>query len=135
MESAGGGSVRKTKFDDYVTHALSRNIVRMVLGLLTFFGWHQLSRGIRHQFGRTTSLLFMMVSSVQFHWLFYAGRTLPNTFALAIGKVLFPSLILVSLNSLVCISKQKSIFSLSFSQCGLLVLDESVFAKIFTVQT
>ncbi|KAK3818556.1 MAG: Alg9-like mannosyltransferase family-domain-containing protein [Benniella sp.] len=68
---------------------LGQSIVRVVLGLLTFFGWHQLSRGIRHQFGTTISLLFMMVSSVQFHWLFYAGRTLPNTFALAIVNVAF----------------------------------------------
>lgn len=45
-----------------------------------------MSRGIRHQFGRTVSILFMVVSASQFHWLFYAGRTLPNTFALSIGK-------------------------------------------------
>lgn len=61
-------------------------IVRMVLGLFTFFGWHQLSLGVNHQFGKTVSRLFMVISAAQFHWLFYAGRTLPNTFALAIGK-------------------------------------------------
>ncbi|KAG0047964.1 dolichyl-P-Man:Man(7)GlcNAc(2)-PP-dolichol alpha-1,6-mannosyltransferase [Gryganskiella cystojenkinii] len=64
-------------------------IVRLVLGLFTFFGWHQLSQGIRHQFGRTVSRLFMIVSAVQFHWLFYAGRTLPNTFALTIVNLAF----------------------------------------------
>ncbi|KAF9988165.1 dolichyl-P-Man:Man(7)GlcNAc(2)-PP-dolichol alpha-1,6-mannosyltransferase [Modicella reniformis] len=31
----------------------------------------------------------MLVSSVQFHWLFYAGRTLPNTFALTIVNVAY----------------------------------------------
>lgn len=64
-------------------------LVRSVLGLFTFLGWHQMSRGIRHQFGRTVSVLFMAVSASQFHWLFYAGRTLPNTFALSIGKDVF----------------------------------------------
>ncbi|KAK3846785.1 MAG: Alg9-like mannosyltransferase family-domain-containing protein [Linnemannia gamsii] len=64
-------------------------IVRSVLGLFTFLGWHQMSRGIRHQFGRTVSLLFMVVSASQFHWLFYAGRTLPNTFALSIVNVAY----------------------------------------------
>ncbi|KAF9574050.1 dolichyl-P-Man:Man(7)GlcNAc(2)-PP-dolichol alpha-1,6-mannosyltransferase [Mortierella alpina] len=68
---------------------LGQIIVRTVLGLMTFFGWQQMSRGIRHQFGRTVSLLFMVVSGVQFHWLFYAGRTLPNTFALAIVNVAY----------------------------------------------
>ncbi|KAG0209718.1 dolichyl-P-Man:Man(7)GlcNAc(2)-PP-dolichol alpha-1,6-mannosyltransferase [Mortierella sp. GBA30] len=68
---------------------LGQVIVRAVLGVFTFVGWHQLSRGIRHQFGRTVSLLFMVVSAVQFHWLFYAGRTLPNTFALAIVNVAY----------------------------------------------
>ncbi|KAF9276986.1 dolichyl-P-Man:Man(7)GlcNAc(2)-PP-dolichol alpha-1,6-mannosyltransferase [Mortierella alpina] len=68
---------------------LGQIIVRTVLGLMTFFGWQQMSRGIRHQFGRTVSLLFMIVSGVQFHWLFYAGRTLPNTFALAIVNVAY----------------------------------------------
>ncbi|KAK5823238.1 Alg9-like mannosyltransferase family-domain-containing protein [Linnemannia elongata] len=64
-------------------------IVRSVLGLFTFLGWHQMSRGIRHQFGRTVSILFMVVSASQFHWLFYAGRTLPNTFALSIVNVAY----------------------------------------------
>ncbi|KAF9955678.1 dolichyl-P-Man:Man(7)GlcNAc(2)-PP-dolichol alpha-1,6-mannosyltransferase [Mortierella alpina] len=68
---------------------LGQIIVRIVLGLMTFSGWQQMSRGIRHQFGRTVSLLFMVVSGVQFHWLFYAGRTLPNTFALAIVNVAY----------------------------------------------
>ncbi|KAF9126219.1 hypothetical protein BGW39_006788 [Mortierella sp. 14UC] len=31
----------------------------------------------------------MVVSASQFHWLFYAGRTLPNTFALAIVNVAY----------------------------------------------
>ncbi|KAF9943053.1 dolichyl-P-Man:Man(7)GlcNAc(2)-PP-dolichol alpha-1,6-mannosyltransferase [Mortierella alpina] len=68
---------------------LGQIIVRTVLGLMTFSAWQQMSRGIRHQFGRTVSLLFMVVSGVQFHWLFYAGRTLPNTFALAIVNVAY----------------------------------------------
>ncbi|KAI7830234.1 Alg9-like mannosyltransferase family-domain-containing protein [Gamsiella multidivaricata] len=68
---------------------LGQIIVRTVLGVFTFLGWHQMSRGVRHQFGRTTGLLFMIVSGVQFHWLFYAGRTLPNTFALILVNVAY----------------------------------------------
>ncbi|KAF9304648.1 dolichyl-P-Man:Man(7)GlcNAc(2)-PP-dolichol alpha-1,6-mannosyltransferase [Mortierella antarctica] len=64
-------------------------IVRLVLGLFSFLGWYQMSKGIRSQFGKTTSQLFMVVSSCQFHWLFYAGRTLPNTFALCIVNVAY----------------------------------------------
>ncbi|KAF9203293.1 dolichyl-P-Man:Man(7)GlcNAc(2)-PP-dolichol alpha-1,6-mannosyltransferase [Haplosporangium sp. Z 27] len=64
---------------------LGQIIVRVALGLFTFMGWSQISLGISDQFGKVTSNLFLIVSSVQFHWLFYAGRTLPNTFALAIA--------------------------------------------------
>ncbi|KAF8937134.1 dolichyl-P-Man:Man(7)GlcNAc(2)-PP-dolichol alpha-1,6-mannosyltransferase, partial [Dissophora ornata] len=64
-------------------------VVRTVLGLFTFMGWHQVSRGIQHQFGKMTSVLFMLVSAVQFHWLFYASRTLPNTFALIFVNVAY----------------------------------------------
>ncbi|KAG0349628.1 hypothetical protein BGZ54_004304 [Gamsiella multidivaricata] len=62
-----------------------------------------MSRGVRHQFGRTTGLLFMIVSGVQFHWLFYAGRTLPNTFALILGLVsdLFRSEILLLMGPII----------------------------------
>ncbi|KAF9917138.1 hypothetical protein BX616_001837 [Lobosporangium transversale] len=52
-------------------------------------GWYQVSRGIQYQFGKLTSILFMIVSGVQFHWLFYAGRTLPNTFALIVVNVAY----------------------------------------------
>src|SRR5690349_20696464 len=62
------------------------SLVRVFLGLFSFLGWHQMSRGIRPQFGRTVSILFMVVSASQFHWLFYAGRSLPNIFAFSIGK-------------------------------------------------
>ncbi|KAG0033255.1 dolichyl-P-Man:Man(7)GlcNAc(2)-PP-dolichol alpha-1,6-mannosyltransferase [Podila clonocystis] len=68
---------------------LGQVIVRMVLGLFSFLGWYQMSKGIRSQFGKNTSQLFMVVSSCQFHWLFYAGRTLPNTFALCIVNVAY----------------------------------------------
>ncbi|KAF9169245.1 dolichyl-P-Man:Man(7)GlcNAc(2)-PP-dolichol alpha-1,6-mannosyltransferase [Mortierella sp. AD010] len=68
---------------------LSQIIVRTTLGLFTFMGWYQMTLGVRHQFGKVTSLLFLLVSSVQFHWLFYAGRTLPNTFALVIVNVAY----------------------------------------------
>ncbi|KAF9406067.1 dolichyl-P-Man:Man(7)GlcNAc(2)-PP-dolichol alpha-1,6-mannosyltransferase [Podila epigama] len=68
---------------------LGQIIVRSVLGLFSFAGWYFMGLGVRSQFGKTTSRLFLIVSSCQFHWLFYAGRTLPNTFALCIVNVAY----------------------------------------------
>ncbi|KAF9540194.1 dolichyl-P-Man:Man(7)GlcNAc(2)-PP-dolichol alpha-1,6-mannosyltransferase, partial [Lunasporangiospora selenospora] len=68
---------------------LNALIIRLALGLYTYFGWRQLGRGIQHQFGKNIRLLFMIVSSCQFHWMFYAGRTLPNIFALGLVNLAY----------------------------------------------
>ncbi|KAF9976937.1 dolichyl-P-Man:Man(7)GlcNAc(2)-PP-dolichol alpha-1,6-mannosyltransferase [Actinomortierella ambigua] len=64
-------------------------IVRLVLGAYTFFCWRVLRKAVQRQFGARAAQLFMFVSACQFHCLFYAGRTLPNIFALGLVNVAY----------------------------------------------
>mmetsp|Transcript_45746 Transcript_45746/g.106727 ORF Transcript_45746/g.106727 Transcript_45746/m.106727 type:complete len:665 (-) Transcript_45746:569-2563(-) len=54
--------------------------VRCVLGLLSCAALLKVQRATRRQFGANAARAFVLLTCVQFHWLFYASRTLPNTF-------------------------------------------------------
>lgn len=43
---------------------------------------------IRDKFGRQVETFFVILTSIQFHFLFYCSRPLPNILALGIGKFL-----------------------------------------------
>ncbi|KAJ9455381.1 putative Dol-P-Man:Man(7)GlcNAc(2)-PP-Dol alpha-1 [Diplonema papillatum] len=62
------------------THALF--CVRLVLGLLHCAGLISVGREARRLFGDETRSLFLLLTAVQFHGLYYASRTLPNSFAM-----------------------------------------------------
>lgn len=55
--------------------------VRCTLALASSLALCAVRRATARQIGRDAARAFVMLSAVQFHWLFYAGRTLPNTFA------------------------------------------------------
>ena len=56
-------------------------LVRCMLGLLSTSGLLQVMRATRRQYGYDAFRAFGVLSALQFHWLFYSSRTLPNTFA------------------------------------------------------
>ncbi|KAG0226838.1 dolichyl-P-Man:Man(7)GlcNAc(2)-PP-dolichol alpha-1,6-mannosyltransferase [Actinomortierella wolfii] len=71
-------------------------IVRLVLGAYIVLSWRVFRMAIHRQFGARTAHLFMFVSACQFHWLFYAGRTLPNIFALGLVNIAYSHWLLAS---------------------------------------
>ncbi|OQS05424.1 dolichyl-P-Man:Man(7)GlcNAc(2)-PP-dolichyl-alpha-1,6-mannosyltransferase [Thraustotheca clavata] len=69
----------------YVLSKASMQIVaRAMLWLLVFFAWRVLKRTIGTVYGHYTAKAFSTLTAVQFHWIFYMSRTLPNIFALAL---------------------------------------------------
>ncbi|ESN91704.1 hypothetical protein HELRODRAFT_70039 [Helobdella robusta] len=65
-------------------------LCRICLGLLTLCSFLTLKKGVANKFGRGISTWMCIISMAQFHFNFYATRTLPNTFAL-IGAMLATS--------------------------------------------
>jgi len=61
--------------------------VRVVLGLFVCVSLIQFCRRLYTIFGRDVAVCVLLLTSTQFHFLFYASRPLPNTFALILGKV------------------------------------------------
>lgn len=60
-------------------------VARACLGLLFVWGFVRYTSAVGLKFGRGVGVWTALISVTQFHLLFYATRTLPNTFALCIG--------------------------------------------------
>uniref|UniRef100_A0A6B2L312 Mannosyltransferase n=1 Tax=Arcella intermedia TaxID=1963864 RepID=A0A6B2L312_9EUKA len=59
-------------------------LVRLVLGGLLVTATIHFSNRIKHLFGELVANCFIIITSAQFHIMFYYSRTLPNTFALGL---------------------------------------------------
>ena len=59
--------------------------VRSVLGCMVCLSLIGFLRAVRSWLGPLVSSFALLLTMVQFHFLFYASRTLPNTFALVLG--------------------------------------------------
>ena len=59
--------------------------VRGVLGLLVCISFAAFRRAAQQKFGKVVAAFLVIITCVQFHFLFYASRPLPNTFALVLG--------------------------------------------------
>ncbi|KJH53720.1 plasmid Maintenance Protein [Dictyocaulus viviparus] len=65
------------------------SIVRFVLGMTTVVSFLNFARAVGKNFGVDTAIFLRIIVASQFHLLFYASRTLPNTFALILVFVVF----------------------------------------------
>uniref|UniRef100_A0A5S6R0U4 Mannosyltransferase n=1 Tax=Trichuris muris TaxID=70415 RepID=A0A5S6R0U4_TRIMR len=57
---------------------------RLALGTTVCFGHSRLARSLKFAFGNNVACWYLVITITQFHTMFYASRTLPNTFALAL---------------------------------------------------
>ncbi|KAJ1372680.1 hypothetical protein KIN20_034889 [Parelaphostrongylus tenuis] len=64
-------------------------VVRFVLGMTTVISFLNFSRAVSKNFGAETAMFLRIIVASQFHLLFYASRTLPNTFALILVLTVF----------------------------------------------
>jgi len=62
-----------------------RVLVREALGLLVVGAFARFRASISRIFGQRPAMLLGILTALQFHFLFYSTRTLPNTFALVLG--------------------------------------------------
>ncbi|KAJ6226973.1 Dol-P-Man:Man(7)GlcNAc(2)-PP-Dol alpha-1,6-mannosyltransferase [Anaeramoeba flamelloides] len=60
-------------------------LVRCVLGLMTWLSLTNLRSAIDQVISKKAGTFFVLLTSTQFHLLFYSSRTLPNTFALILA--------------------------------------------------
>lgn len=71
----------------------SSTIVRLTLASINVLSLCILRRAIKKQFGFSTAMIFVLLTSTQFHLPFWMGRTLPNMFALPFVNVAYALLI------------------------------------------
>ena len=71
----------------------SSTIVRLTLASINVLSLCILRRAIKKQFGLSTAMIFVLLTSTQFHLPFWMGRTLPNMFALPFVNVAYALLI------------------------------------------
>lgn len=72
------------------TNQYSTAIVsRLVLALLFVFSILYCNHAIQKRFGPRARIFFSLITISQFHYLFYASRLLPNTFAAILSNIVF----------------------------------------------
>ncbi|VDL66036.1 unnamed protein product [Nippostrongylus brasiliensis] len=64
-------------------------VVRFVLGMTVVISFLNYARAVRRHFGAEAAMFLRIIVASQFHMLFYASRTLPNTFALIFVLTVF----------------------------------------------
>jgi alpha-1,6-mannosyltransferase len=77
-----------TELNDF-SCIISLYITRIILGICVFFSIKYVKNTLKTNsqiFGKDTSECFSILFLVQFHYLFYSSRPLPNTFALCIAN-------------------------------------------------
>ncbi|KAL1747332.1 Alg9-like mannosyltransferase family-domain-containing protein [Schizophyllum fasciatum] len=62
-------------------------IARLLLAALACAPLMLLRRAVQREFGRLTSLFFVLVCATQFHMLFWMSRTVPNTYAFVLTTI------------------------------------------------
>ena len=60
-------------------------LVRCVLAIIVLGSLQKFRSAIRDKFGPETAIWHLLITSSQFHLMFYASRPLPNIFALALA--------------------------------------------------
>lgn len=65
------------------------SFIRFVLGSTVVVAFLNFARCVKKIFGDETAMFLRLIVASQFHFLFYASRTLPNTFALSFVLVVF----------------------------------------------
>jgi len=68
---------------------VSQYIVRGILGLLVCLSFVAFRRAVQQKLGTAISTFLILITVSQFHFLFYASRPLPNTFALILALLAF----------------------------------------------
>ena len=64
------------------SRVVTYHIARAILGLYVVWSFSAFRRAVKNKFGKMTGNFLVALTCTQFHILFYASRTLPNTFAL-----------------------------------------------------
>lgn len=75
-------SYSKTLASDYDDGFVSLLLARLLLGVMSLFGYMRLRQAISRCFGRLESNFFTLCLALQFHLTFYSTRPLANTFGL-----------------------------------------------------